>query len=408
MPQVSALRGACDDLREATDTDAVDGVPTRFVARPGSTEETDEVLRAAASDRLTVVARGAGTKLTWGVPPTSVDLVVDLSRLDAVLDHAAGDLITVVQPGGGVARLQQALASAGQRLAVDETVPGATVGGSVAAGVSGPLRMRLGTIRDLLIGVTMVRADGVVAKAGGRVVKNVAGYDLGKLVTGSFGTLGVVTETVFRLHPLPPAVRYLVAPALDPAAAGALVAGLVHSAVVPTAVEVDWTATGGSVAVLLEGISAGVQARTEAAVDLLRRAGGADVEVREQPPSWWGRYPWQPGAVGLKLTCALSGVPSVLAAASAAGVAVRGSAGTGVLYGALSGAEPAAVADVVDRLRGVCSGLGGSVVVVDAPVAVKAAVDGWGPVPAIELMRAVKDQFDPEHRLAPGRFVGGI
>ena len=161
---------------------------------------------AVADDKnLRVVARGAGSKLSWGNPPTNVDLVMDMSGLDAVLEHAAGDLIVRVQPGLRLAKLQDALSSAGQRLAIDEVVPGSTIGGIIATGLSGPSRLLHGAVRDLLIGVSVVRADGVTARSGGRVVKNVAGYDLCKLYTGSYGTLGIITEAIFRLHPTPEA-----------------------------------------------------------------------------------------------------------------------------------------------------------------------------------------------------------
>ncbi|MBA3250643.1 MAG: FAD-binding oxidoreductase [Geodermatophilaceae bacterium] len=397
---MAGLSGTCADVRQGDAQDAVDGVGPAYVARPGSTEETGELLRAAAAYGLAVVARGAGTKLTWAAPPTRVDLVVDLSALSAVVDHAAGDLVVVAEAGCPLADLQAAVAPAGQRLAIDEPIAGSTLGGLIATNGSGPSRMLYLTLRELMIGTTVVRADGVVAHSGGRVVKNVAGYDLGKLMTGSFGTLALVTRAVFRLHPVPESTAVLMAPAADAGDAGRLAAAVIHSDVVPSAVEVDWPGGGGSVAILLEGSERGVAARAEAARGLL----GAAVEVSAGMPGWWGRYPWRAGEIALKLTCALSGVPRLLATGRDSGAVLRGSAGAGVLYGAL----PAEAADRVVPLRELCTSLGGSLVVLDAPPEVKARLDLWGPVPALDLMRAVKDQFDPDHRLAPGRFVGGI
>jgi glycolate oxidase FAD binding subunit len=410
-----ALTSACGDVADATDADAVDGVRPSLVARPSSTPEVAEVLRAAAAHGLAVVPRGRGTKIAWGRPPERVDLVVDVSRMAAVLDHAAGDLIVEAQAGTPLADVQRTVAAAGQRLALDETVAGATVGGTLATSTSGPGRMAFGTLRDLLIGITVVRADGVVAKAGGRVVKNVAGYDLGKLLTGSFGTLAVITEALFRLHPLPAARSIVAAPFDRPEEAQRLVQQVVQAQVVPSAVEVEWPAAGpGTVSVLLEGIEAGVAGRTAATRQLLGQGATATGEL----PASWARYPWDGGPgrpTALKATFALSALAGVLAAARAAaadaGLALhlRGSGGAGVLYGSLpADADPAAVRTVVERLRAACTRAGGALVVLDAAPPVKEAVDTWGPVPALDLMWRVKDRFDPERRLAPGRFVGGI
>jgi glycolate oxidase FAD binding subunit len=411
----TALSSACREVADAGPADTVDGVAAALVARPASTAETGELMRAAAGYGLTVVARGRGTKMSWGRPPERVDLVVDLSGMSAVLDHAAGDLIVDTQAGALLSDVQRTVGSAGQRLALDEPVPGSSVGGMLATNSSGPGRVGVGTARDLLIGCTVVRADGVVAKAGGRVVKNVAGYDLGKLMIGSFGTLAVLTEAVFRLHPVPPAHRFVTVPVATTADAGRLVQDVVHSQVVPAAVEVEWRSDGaGTVGVLLGGTAAGVEARAATTRQLL----GAEAEAAEERPPGWGVLPWHDpvaGGTGLKLTCAISALAPVLdtarRAAADAGVALvlRGSGGAGVLYGALPTDAPvAAVAAVVARTRAVCTEHGGAVVVLEAPAAVRAAVDTWGPVPAVDLMRRVKAQFDPERRLAPGRFVGGI
>jgi glycolate oxidase FAD binding subunit len=375
-----------------------------------------EVMRAAAAYGLTVVPRGRGTKLSWGMPPTSADVLLDLGGLDRVLDHAAGDLIVAAEAGTRLADVQEHVSGAGQRLVVDETASGASVGGTLVAGTSGPRRLVAGTVRDLLIGITVVRADGVVAKAGGRVVKNVAGYDLGKLMVGSFGTLAVVTEAIFRLHPVPADRRWVTVPVEDPARAQDLVQSVVHSQAVPGAVEVDWAPTGGGVlTVLLEGRSGGVEGRVGTVRGLLGDTAAED----DEPPAGWSEYPWTALSAGedrptaLKLTFVLSGLAEVLAAAREVGaevpVTLRGSAGAGVLYAAIpASTAPEAVASAVDRLRRTCTHRGGSAVVLDAPTVVKETVDLWGPIPALDLMRRVKDEFDPDHRLSPGRFVGGI
>jgi glycolate oxidase FAD binding subunit len=414
---LDSLRSVLGDaVRPATPDDAVDGVLPSIVASPSNTGEAAEVMRLAAERGLAVVARGDGTKLNWGTPPSRVDLVVDTRRMREVVEHAAGDLIVHVQAGIRLADLQDALAPAGQRLAVDPVQPpgagSGTVGGLVATAASGPLRLSHGAVRDLLIGVTIVRADGVVAKAGGKVVKNVAGYDLGKLLTGSWGTLGLVTEAVFRLHPLPDAARWVVVPVDSAEAANTLVQRVVHSQLVPTALELDRPAEGPArLAVLVDGMAPGVAAR----VDGLRSLLGEAAVEQEEAPAWWGHAPWTPGGVALRLTHEIAGLQRLLDALDSTSgqqglrAAVRGSAGVGLVHAALPpGADPAAVARIVGALRKASPAWGGDVVVLDAPPAVRQYVDMWGPVRGLGLMRRVKDQFDPDHRLAPGRFIGGI
>ncbi|QWZ07105.1 FAD-binding oxidoreductase [Nocardioides panacis] len=406
-----AIASACADVHDPQPADHVDGVVPGLVARPADTAQVAEVLRAATAHGLSVVPRGRGTKMTWGTPPAGADVLLDVSALDQVLDHAAGDLIVATQAGARLRDVQDVVGRGGQRLVLDETVPGTSIGGLLATNTSGPRRVATGTARDLLIGITLVRADGVVAKAGGRVVKNVAGYDLGKLLIGSAGTLGVITDATFRLHPVPAAHRWVHAPCDDPAQAQRLAQAVVHGQAVPSAVEVGWAHGHGTVSVLLEGREDGVAGRTA----MVRALLGETSTDADDAPGGGSTYPWELGATGddrataLKLTFVLSGLADVLAAAGETGVALRGSAGAGVAYAAVPAGTPVeAVAATLARLREVCTRHGGSTVVVDAPAGVKAGVDVWGPIPALDLMRRVKDQFDPDHRLAPGRFVGGI
>ena len=211
-------------------------------------------MRAAAEHELAVVARGAGGRLGWGVPPSRCDLMVDMSRMSSVVEHSAGDLVARVQAGARMGDVAAALGRDGQELALD--VPdGATVGGVVASGLAGPRRLRYGTPRDLLIGITIVRADGTVARSGGKVVKNVAGYDLGKLLAGSAGTLALITEATFRLHPLPAARVYVTAEYVSARIACDAVAAAANSPLIASAVELSRPEPGGPIrlGVLLEG-----------------------------------------------------------------------------------------------------------------------------------------------------------
>jgi glycolate oxidase FAD binding subunit len=444
---LGALAAACPAARPALPGDAVAGVLPRFAASPATVAEASALLRAAAAHDLAVVARGGGSKLDWGAPPRRCDLVVDTTGLDQVLEHAAGDLVVRAQAGVPLARLADVLAGAGQQLALDPAPPppaggaaswlGATVGGTLATGAAGPRRLRYGTPRDLLIGITVVRADGAVASAGGKVVKNVAGYDLGKLFTGSFGTLGLIVEAVFRLHPRPASTAYVTLDCAGPGEACRAVAAAAGSVLAPSAVELDRPGRDQPVrvAVLLEGDPDGTAERAAQMSTLL----GEGAATQSSAPGWWGWPAGGPAAAGngqagtlIRVGFWAAGLPRVLRvideASRAAGLdpAVGGSAAAGVIYVAVGpDAEPAAVAALVSGLRAALARGDAdarpasapvtdsppalaSAVVVHAPPAARDLLDLWGPVSALPLMRAVKDQFDPGHRMAPGRFAGGI
>src|SRR6267378_5332584 len=195
-------------VRMAATNDALAGVQPSLVVEPGSEQEFGKVLKLANAAGLAVIPRGGGTKLEWGNPPVRADVILSTARLNRVLEHAWADLTVSVEAGCTIANLQEALAKHGQRLALDTLwAEGATVGGVLSTNDSGALRLRFGALRDLIIGVTIALPDGTLASSGGKVVKNVAGYDLPKLVTGAFGTLGVITRAIFRLHPLPQETR---------------------------------------------------------------------------------------------------------------------------------------------------------------------------------------------------------
>lgn len=347
------------------------------------------------------------------MPPAGIDLLLDLSRQQRVLEHAAGDLVVRVEPGVRLAELRDHLAPARQQLALDPPEDGATVGGVLGANASGPSRLLYGTARDLLIGVTVVLADGTLARAGGKVVKNVAGYDIGKLFIGAIGTLGVLTEAIFRLHPLPAARRVVTVQVESAADAGRLTQSVLHSQLVPTALELHWPDPGGPgrLTVVVEGIEPGAQAQAAAAAALF----GVGAAVASDVPADWGDRPYagDPAAVGLKVSAEPAALPQVLDALWQVGdrhgmrPAIRSSAGSGISYVGLPGAEKSAAA-AVSELRAAVAPYDGSVVVLQAPVALKRRLDVWGPVPAAAVMRRIKDRFDPEHRMAPGRFVEGI
>jgi glycolate oxidase FAD binding subunit len=379
---------AVTDIRRAGGPDdAVSGVVPREVVRPATVDQVAEVLRAVAADGLTVVPVGGRSKLTWAAAPESCDLLLDLTGLDRIVEHVAGDLTVV--------------AEAGQLLGLDPPEDGATLGGVVSANASGPRRLRYGTTRDLLIGITVVLADGTVAHAGGKVVKNVAGYDLGKLFTGAHGTLGAVVSTTWRLHPVPPARRVVTLELPDAAAAGPLSIALARSTLTPSAVELIGRADGSvRLVVLFESIAESVAGQARSAVALL---GGG--EESEELPDDFGRRPGGADDVLLRLAYAPAALSAVLAALPA-GTAVAAHAATGVSYAAVPAGEGVSA---LPRLRAAIAEHDGTAVVLRAPEAVREALDHWGPVgDSLDLMRRVKERFDPERRMSPGRFVGGL
>ena len=404
------------NVREATPEDAVEGVEPSLVVEPGAVEEISAVMKLASAEGLTVSPRGGGTKMGLGAPPRAVDLVLSTARMNEVIEHVPGDQVVRVQAGLKLSDLQERLGGEDQMLALDppEKAAGATLGGIVAANSSGPRRFRYGTVRDLIIGVTVVLADGTVAKAGGKVVKNVAGYDLAKLFTGSLGTLGVISDCNFRLHPRPDAARTLAVEVESPQQAGDAAQAIVHSQVEATAIELHWGGETKLVSVLLESIPGGIEAKEERTRLLLEPFG----EVRNLDDDEADNLgPLNlPGAdeveikVGAPPAELASVVESVLDASARRGVAARltGHAGTGVTFAGLSG-EEGLISEAIGEVRDVWTRAGGSVVVRSAPASFKERIDVWGPPGDYGgLLRRVKEKFDPGYAMNPGRYVGGI
>ena len=410
------------NAREANGSYAVDGVQPSFVAEPGSVEELSALMKLANDGGLAVSPRGGGTSTSLGNPPRELDLVVSTARMNALIEHVPGDQVVRVEAGMGFGDLQERLAGSNQMLGVDppERGAGATVGGIVAANSSGPRRYRYGTMRDLIIGITVVLPDGTIAKAGGKVVKNVAGYDLMKLFTGSLGTLGVIANANFRLHPRPEAARTVAVELGDTAVAGQATQAIMHSQLVPSAVELHWGEGTKLLTVLVEGITPSVEAQAEEAEFLLKGFGETRTLSDEEAGALGPLAP--PGGpnggeeVALKIAfppAELTGVlDSTIGACSRRGLdapRVTGQAGIGVVYVGLSGGDEDGQVAVTEELREIWVRRGGSVIVREAPVSFKGRVETWGPLGTrLELTRRLKEKFDPRGIMNPGRFVGGI
>jgi glycolate oxidase FAD binding subunit len=370
---------------------------------PATYEEAAETLREAGSAGHRLQVRGAGTRLHWGAPVPEFDVELSTARLDRVVEHNAGDLTAVVQAGVPLARLRHELAEHGQMLSVDPPGEG-TVGGLVATADSGPLRHRHGATRDLVLGMTVALSDGTLARSGGKVIKNVAGYDLAKLFTGSYGTLGAILEVAVRLHPLPPATTTAVASSGDPEAVAHAAASLTHARAEAQCLDVAWAAGSGRVLARFAGAEAATQAGDAATV--LEEAGLSAETVTDDDALWEEQRAGQRSPDGIVVR--VSGVQSQLAAQLSAAERACGSLVGRAAYGLSWIALDAGRADAIEEIRRALAPA--PCVVLDAPREVRERVDVWGvgDSSAINLMRRVKQRFDPAGACAPAVFVGGI
>lgn len=424
VPQAEVLPGA-----EAREYAVAAGVPS-VVCRPGDVGEVAACLRALASVDAAVVVAGLGRRLRWGRPPARCDVVLSTRRLDGVRAYEPADMTLVVEAGVTLAHIDGLLRPRGQRLPIDPPFPErTTVGGLIATDAFGPMRGACGRVRDHLIGVRAVLADGVEVKAGGRVVKNVAGYDMMKLFAGSMGTLGVVVEASFKLRPRPAQRTTGVWRASD--LATALRAGWSARAVPFTPAMVRVVSGGGdagdalgrapALVVGLEGSAAdlGEQRRMLAAVlpeVQWEWRVGSDAErtfaaARDRQACGAGRADTLGVRLGLRPEVLMDVLQeSVLALETLVGASVGLAAdvGAGTCFLRLRGMEDAGLVDAVGVLRERAERSGGFAVVDDVPERLAARIDPWGEVAGFALMRGVKLALDPARRLSPGRFVGGL
>jgi len=414
----------------------VEGRTPEAVVLPGSRAEVASVVAMAAEQEVPLIPWGGGTKMGVGAPPTRLGLVLGLKRLDRVVEHEPGDLTVTVEAGVTLQALQAELGRRGQWLSLDPAWPErATIGGILASNASGPRRHLYGSARDLLIGVSVVHADGSIVRGGGKVVKNVAGYDLPKLYVGSYGALGILVDATLKLRPLPETDRLAVAGFDRMKDAGQGIRAIMSSDLIPSALELAdaeaLRAAGlegaGSCAILVafDGVTEQVAwecaeldrllgtlglrharvldgaARDAAwrAVGDLGRAGTDDVAAVMK----WGVFPTQL-AETMEQAAAMALRNGLRAAITAhAGVGI----GRAVLSGGGGKADP--VVTTLTEWRSMVNAAGGHALVEWAPLAVKERIGVWdAPGPAFRVMARIKERLDPRGILNPGRFVGGI
>ena len=413
----------------------IDGIGPQAVVLPRSTHEIQEVLGYAADSKLVVIPAGSGTKLGVGNPPEGVDLVLSTSRLDQVLEYEPADLTVTVEAGIQLATLQAKLAEHGQYFPLDPPYADrCTIGGITATNASGPSRLRFGGARDLVLGMRVVQSSGTVVKSGGKVVKNVAGYDLNKLYLGSFGTLGVITEISLKLQPLPEIERTILLTFANIGEAVNVASEISGSQLLPTFLNLFVNSaplTDNPEPCLLIGLDGHpetVEWQIDSVKTIAQQNGVFSVGVYEGQQQQELRtsmctFPEDGSATpivicraNLRKTDIGDFVNTTLEVNESVSWRVRatGLMGNGVVYVIFSdfpdGEVPVQhVADILANLRDAAANVGGNLIVESASAALKRQIDVWGPVGrSFELMKAIKTKLDPIGLLNVGRFVGGI
>lgn len=406
------------------------------IIQPVSAAEVAEALHRASEARQSIVIRGADSKSGWGRPGSRVDAVLDMRRMNRILAHEHGDMTATIEAGASLRAVNQALAVHGQTLPLDPPFADrATIGGLLATNDSGPLRHRYGTPRDLVIGIQLATTDGVLAKAGGQVVKNVAGYDLCKLVTGSFGSLAAIVSATFKLSPLPAASKTLTIDVRDAAALAAIVKTMMASQLEPVAFEVvvshgslvvGRSSTGGdprstthdkrptTILLRFASLPAVVDAQIAQAASLLHdHATSIEISDGDAERALWEahataswdqpgaivRASWLPAKIDAALAALQGGATSGVAQGFSPALVGRAAIGAGLIR---LGGETAAQAAAVEQLRR--SPIFGNIVIVRGSDELKAAVDVWGSHGDRQpLFDSLKRAFDPNGVLNAGR-----
>jgi glycolate oxidase FAD binding subunit len=405
-----------DQVRPAPPADFIDGVPSYFVVEPDTSEKVAAALKLARDAGLHVIPRGNGTKKSWGNPPRAAEIVLSLRRLNRIVEHAWGDMTATVEAGCTFANFQQTLAQHGQRLALDPLWPDhATIGGILATNDSGPLRVRFGSLRDLVIGITLALPDSL-AKSGGKVVKNVAGYDLPKLATGSFGTLGIITQATFRLHPLPRETRTLTFALGNFGEVNRFLLAIHDCSAVPTGVQIRAAnAQPIEIDIRFEGTTSGCDAQIEQIAVIAKTHTAAR---RETSDAVWhateNLWITNPTSTICKFTLLPAEIATFLHSLTDVSTkhglswnVVAQSVGVGYL--SLESSNPENPVPALQTLRSQLESRGGSLVILNSTPEFKTKLDVWSnATDSLPLMRSIKQQFDPAGVLNPGRFLGGI
>jgi glycolate oxidase FAD binding subunit len=384
------------------------------VVYPHSQAELAAVITTANSHQWRVLTWGSGSKINWGGLAENIDIIVSTEHINQLIEHAVGDLTVTVEAGMKFAQIQEILAKSGQTLALDPAAPElATIGGIVATADTGSLRQRYGNVRDQLLGITFIRADGEIAKAGGRVVKNVAGYDLMKLFTGAYGTLGIISQVTFRVYPIPESSGTVILTGKSEAISQA--ARTLHgSELTPTQADLLSNklltnldlGTGIGLIARFQSISESVQEQSKRLLLIGEKLGLQGVIYSgNQEIDLWQQLPKQiyDHLTESTITCKIGVLPT-------AAVEILNYMEVGLIHISSGlGLVRLEKEEQILPLRSLCQANSGFLSVLSAPVEFKKRFDVWGyNGNALAVMRGIKEQFDGNFILSPGRFVGGI
>jgi glycolate oxidase FAD binding subunit len=384
------------------------------VIYPHSQAELAAVITTANSHKWRVLSCGSGSKINWGGLAENIDIIVSTEHINQLIEHAVGDLTVTVEAGMKFAQIQEILAKSGQTLALDPAAPElATIGGIVATADTGSLRQRYGGVRDQLLGITFIRADGEIAKAGGRVVKNVAGYDLMKLFTGAYGTLGIISQVTFRVYPIPESSGTVILTGKSEAISQA--ARTLHgSELTPTQADLLSNklltnldlGTGIGLIARFQSISESVQEQSKRLLLIGEKLGLQGVIYSgNQEIDLWQQLPKQiyDHLTESTITCKIGVLPT-------AAVEILNYMEVGLIHISSGlGLVRLEKEEQILPLRSLCQANSGFLSVLSAPVEFKKRFDVWGyNGNALAVMRGIKEQFDGNFILSPGRFVGGI
>ncbi len=430
------------DKSQELENYSVDGEEPRIVVFPSTTEEISEIVKLANRDSLSVIPWGGGTKIGLGNRPNRADIVLSTDRLNRVIEHNDSDLVATAECGIKLAEFQTALKEKNQSLPIDppHIGRGATIGGIIATNDSGPRRLRYGTthgtMRELVLGIKIIRPDGEIAKAGAKVVKSVAGYDIPKLFVGSLGTLGIIFEATLRLYTIPEHSLTCLSSFSSIRGAHGTALSILNSSLTPTCLELvnpplsaqistklalDSNKDAYVLAIRFESVEKAVKNQAAKLMEICsdRKGQGVIVEGDIERKFWneIADFPFTKDknrAVICKASVLIKDVSTLLEQledlSKNTGLEIHASAraGNGVLMISLEGDEPDLL-QATGSLRQIVTSLNGNIVILQAPTSIKSEIDVWGEIgSSLELMKRLKSQFDPNGVMNPGRFVGGI